>query len=48
LAQNIKGIQDDSQDAVFFDFVLDKLQGEKSKEEIIISALENAYRIIKS
>ncbi len=47
LAQDIQGIQDNSQDMVFFNFVLDKLQGGESKEKIILSALENAYRITK-
>ncbi len=47
LAQDIHGIGDDSQDMVFLDFVLDKLEGWWSKKEEILEALHNAYRITK-
>ncbi|MEI6672063.1 MAG: hypothetical protein WCL02_01550 [bacterium] len=47
LAQDIKGIEEDSQDMVFLNFILDKLQGEESKEKMIHTVLENAYTIIK-
>ncbi len=46
LAQHIEWIPADSQDAVFINFVLDKLKGNTLPGEIIL-ALENAYRITK-
>lgn len=46
LAQHIEWIPADSQDAVFINFVLDKLKGNTLTGEIIL-ALENAYRITK-
>lgn len=47
-AQHIKDIKDDSQDYVFFNFVLDKLEGRQGKQKEIELALINAYRIAKT
>ncbi len=47
LAQHIEWIEEESQDIVFLNFVLDKLQGNESKEKEILTALDNAYRISK-
>jgi len=47
LAQHIEGIEKESQDVVFLNFVLDKLQGEDSLKKEISSAIKNAYTITK-
>lgn len=47
-AQHIEGIEDGSQDVVFLNFVLDKLEGEGDRESQVFDAIENAYRITKS
>jgi len=49
-AQNIVWIWDNSQDVIFFNFVLDKLQGGNKDVEgnIILSVLEKAYIMLKS
>lgn len=46
-AQHITWIPDDSQDAVFFNFVLHTLEGDGSLEDEVLAALEEAYRITK-
>lgn len=46
-AQNLTWIPDDSQDIVFFNFVLHTLEGPGSLEDEVVAALENAYRITK-
>lgn len=48
LAQHIEGIEKESQDVVFLNFVLDKLQGEDSLKKEILSAIKNAYTITRS
>jgi hypothetical protein len=47
LAQHILWISPGSQDMVFLNFVLDKLQGDDLEDEIL-SAVNNAYRITAS
>lgn len=46
-AQDIEWIPENSQDMVFFNFVLHTLQGKESLEEEIFAAITNAYRITK-
>lgn len=46
-AQNIVGIPDNSQDAVFFNFVLHTLNDDGPLEEDVLVAVKNAYRITK-
>lgn len=47
LAQNIEWIQENSQDVVFLNFVLDKLQGYEGMGKEIHAALDSAYAITK-
>jgi hypothetical protein len=47
LAQHIEWIAPDSQDVVFLNFVLDKLQSNSILENEILSVIDNAYRITK-
>lgn len=46
-AQDLVWIPDNSQDAVFFNFVLHTLNDDGSLEEDVLVALKNAYRITK-
>lgn len=46
-AQNLVWIPENSQDAVFFNFVLHTLKDDNSLEEEVLLALKNAYRITK-
>lgn len=47
-AQHVVWIPSESQDIVFFNFVLDKLKGDEGRKKEILAALDNAYRITKS
>ena len=46
-AQDLKWISENSQDFVFFNFVLHTLKDEISLEDEIVAAVNNAYRITK-
>lgn len=46
-AQDLVGIPDNSQDIVFFNFVLHTLEGHGSLEFEVLDAVNNAYRITK-